>query len=90
MGWIDCLARGKNMGRGILMAGRWAEASEAPSKPPSTGLQPSLRFDWPSWVLNGLTIRAFNELYYRTNMLDLVPSLMRRARWQHRTGYYND
>lgn len=65
MGWIDCLARGKNMGRGILMAGRWADASEAPSKPPSTGLQPSLAFDWPSWVLNGLTIRAFNELYYR-------------------------
>jgi decaprenylphospho-beta-D-ribofuranose 2-oxidase len=65
MGWIDGLARGKSMGRGILMAGRWAEASEAPAKPPSAGLQPSLRFDWPSWVLNGLTIRLFNELYYR-------------------------
>jgi FAD/FMN-containing dehydrogenase len=65
MGWIDCLARGKKMGRGILMTGRWAEPSEAPSKPPTVGLQPKLRFDWPSWVLNGLTIRAFNELYYR-------------------------
>ena len=65
MGWIDGLARGKSMGRGILMTGDWAEASQAPSSPPKEGLSPSLRFDWPSWVLNGLTIRAFNELYYR-------------------------
>jgi FAD/FMN-containing dehydrogenase len=65
MGWIDCLARGENMGRGILMTGDWADASQAPSKPPKDGFQPRLRFDWPSWVLNGLTIRAFNELYYR-------------------------
>lgn len=65
MGWIDCLARGKSMGRGILMTGRWAEADRAPSDPPKPGLQPRLRFDWPSWVLNGLTIRMFNELYYR-------------------------
>ena len=65
MGWIDCLARGENMGRGILMAGRWAEPSEAPVNPPSPGFQPRLPFDWPSWVLNGLTIRMFNELYYR-------------------------
>jgi tetratricopeptide (TPR) repeat protein len=35
-------------------------------------------------------IYNLNERHYRTNMLDLVPSLMRRARWQHRTGYYND
>ncbi|MBW2509184.1 MAG: FAD-binding oxidoreductase [Deltaproteobacteria bacterium] len=65
MGWIDCLARGKNMGRGILMTGDWAEADEAPPTPPKQGFRPSLRFEWPSWVLNGLTIRAFNELYYR-------------------------
>ena len=65
MGWIDCLARGKNMGRGILMAGRWADAEQAPPRPPKNGFRPGLRFDWPSWVLNGLTIRAFNELYYR-------------------------
>ena len=65
MGWIDCLARGKNMGRGIMMTGRWAEPSDAPAKAPARGFQPKLRFDWPSWALNGLTIRMFNELYYR-------------------------
>jgi len=65
MGWIDCLARGKNMGRGILMTGDWAEPEEAPPTPPKPGFRPSLSFDFPPWVLNGLTIRAFNELYYR-------------------------
>jgi FAD/FMN-containing dehydrogenase len=65
MGWIDGLARGEHMGRGILMAGRWAEPDEAPPKPPSVLFQPRLPFDWPSWVLNDYTIRAFNELYYR-------------------------
>lgn len=35
-------------------------------------------------------IYNLNERYYRANMLDLVPSLMRRAKWQRRTGYIND
>jgi decaprenylphospho-beta-D-ribofuranose 2-oxidase len=65
MGWIDCLARGKRMGRGTLICGRWADADQAPSRLPKTGFRPMLRFDWPSWVLNRATIRMFNELYYR-------------------------
>lgn len=65
MGWIDCLARGKRMGRGTLICGRWVDADQAPSRSPRNGRRPSLRFDWPQWVLNRLTIRAFNELYYR-------------------------
>jgi tetratricopeptide (TPR) repeat protein len=35
-------------------------------------------------------IYNLNERHYRANMLDLIPSLERRAKWQHRTGYYND
>jgi decaprenylphospho-beta-D-ribofuranose 2-oxidase len=65
MGWIDGLARGKHMGRGILMTGRWADVTETPAQAPKTRFQPRLRFDWPEWILNGLTIRLFNELYYR-------------------------
>ncbi len=34
MGWIDCLQRGTRMGRGVLIAGRWATPDEAPSQPP--------------------------------------------------------
>ena len=36
------------------------------------------------------TVYALNLRFYQSNPLDLVPSLMRRANWQHRTGYIND
>ncbi|MGB5810608.1 MAG: FAD-binding oxidoreductase, partial [Polyangiales bacterium] len=65
MGWIDCLSRGEQMGRGILMRGRWADPEEAPPNRPKPRFRPKLGFDWPSWVLNRATIRMFNELYYR-------------------------
>ena len=34
VGWVDCLARGAKLGRGILMKGRWAAPDEAPEAPP--------------------------------------------------------
>ncbi len=65
MGWIDCLKGGLKMGRGVMMCGRWASADEAPADPPAPRLRPTLPFDFPPWLLNRFTIKAFNELYYR-------------------------
>ncbi|MCG5055265.1 MAG: FAD-binding oxidoreductase [Myxococcales bacterium] len=65
MGWIDCVSRGKKLGRGILMAGRWATPEEAPRDPPAEKRKLRLPFDLPSFAINPLTVRAFNELYYR-------------------------
>ncbi len=65
MGWIDCVTGGKNLGRGILMAGRWATAAEAPKTPPPEKRKLQFPFELPSWALNRWTARAFNELYYR-------------------------
>ena len=64
VGWIDCLSRGRNLGRGILIKGRWAEAHEAPPEPPRTGPKLAIPFLFPSWALNPLSVRAFNFLYY--------------------------
>lgn len=64
VGWIDCLTRGKNLGRGILIKGRWAEPGEAPSHPPPAKRKLAVPFLFPSWVLNPLSIRAFNLAYY--------------------------
>jgi FAD/FMN-containing dehydrogenase len=64
MGWIDCLSRGSSMGRGILMAGRWATPEEAGSAPPKESPQRELPFELPNWALNPLTAKAFNTLYY--------------------------
>ena len=36
------------------------------------------------------SIHGLNLRHYRSNQIDMVPSLMRRASWQHRTGYIID
>ena len=68
MGWIDCLARGALMGRGILMKGRWAEPGEAPKGFPSPRRRPSVPFVLPGFVLNRWAVRAFNEALYRRHV----------------------
>jgi decaprenylphospho-beta-D-ribofuranose 2-oxidase len=65
MGWIDCLKRGRGMGRGVLYRGRWAEPGEAPGSLPVPPRRPSMPFLLPSWVVNPLSVGAFNALYYR-------------------------
>jgi FAD/FMN-containing dehydrogenase len=68
MGWIDCLSRGRAMGRGILIKGRWATPAEAPPGLPRPRTRPALPFDLPSWVLNRWSVRAFNALLYRSHV----------------------
>ncbi len=64
MGWIDCLSRGKNMGRGILMAGDWADPERAPRRYPKPLPRVTMPFELPSFVLNRASISAFNFAYY--------------------------
>jgi FAD/FMN-containing dehydrogenase len=68
MGWIDCLSGGSSLGRGILMAGRWATPEEAGTAPPPPPAERTLPFELPSWALNPLTASAFNSLYYWSHM----------------------
>ena len=64
MGWIDCLSRGSSLGRGILMAGRWATPDEVEGRRASRTVQRSLPFEFPNWVLNRTTAAALNAAYY--------------------------
>jgi len=60
--WIDCLATGGAVGRGIF-----SRANHAASGPLTTGKtkqRPGLPVDLPGFVLNGATVRAFNALYH--------------------------
>lgn len=69
--WIDLMARGRSMGRSVLTRGRFADVDE---------LEPAGRRDplayragvlaaappvFPRGLLNSLTVRAFNELWFR-------------------------
>ncbi|MFB2553288.1 FAD-binding oxidoreductase [Ensifer soli] len=62
--WIDQLATGRAMGRGVLLAGDHADGScEFPDLPGKRRL--SVPVSPPFNMLNRVTLRAFNELYYR-------------------------
>ena len=68
VGWVDCLKPGRHMGRGLLIRGRWAQPSEAPPAKPGPKKRLTVPFEAPSWVLNRLSARAFNALYYRKQL----------------------
>jgi len=71
--WIDCLKKGKNFGRSILILGEHAKKEELSEKKALAPLQlPKKRqitfpFNLPSFVLNQFTVKAFNFLYYGKN-----------------------
>lgn len=64
VGWIDCLSRGRNMGRGILMAGDWAEPSVAPKRFPFPKPRVTMPVELPGWALGGPSVKAFNSAFY--------------------------
>jgi decaprenylphospho-beta-D-ribofuranose 2-oxidase len=69
--WIDCLARGRHLGRSVLTRGHHAQLGDLPVRRRSRALE----FDAghgvpvpvtvPSGLLNAVTVAAFNEAWYR-------------------------
>ena len=58
--WVDCLAKGAAVGRGLFMRGRWHQGGTlTPHKPPRL----SVPIDAPSWLLTGPTVQLFNRGY---------------------------
>jgi decaprenylphospho-beta-D-ribofuranose 2-oxidase len=67
--WIDCLAKGKALGRSVLMRANPALRSDLPkgSGDPLSRKRRSERsvpFDFPAGLLNPFTVGAFNALFY--------------------------
>jgi decaprenylphospho-beta-D-ribofuranose 2-oxidase len=73
MGWIDCVSRGRRLGRGILYRGRWATRDEAPAKLAKPFSRLTVPLMLPSWTLNPLTVRGFNMGVYRKPTHGLKP-----------------
>jgi FAD/FMN-containing dehydrogenase len=66
--WIDCLAKGRNLGRGVLIRGHHASRAEIEgvvADPLRIDPRPRRRvpFDLPTWTLNRLSVAAFNRYY---------------------------
>ena len=63
--WVDCLASGAKLGRGIFMRGNTATSAEAgAARGKGSRSQLTFPFDAPDWLLNRLSVTAFNALYY--------------------------
>lgn len=68
--WIDCLARGRALGRSVVMRAHHAGVSELPIDDRSLPFSRDARklhrvpVDMPSWLLNPFAINAFNHFYY--------------------------
>jgi len=69
--WIDCLASGESMGRSVLMRGNHATVSELGARQRNAPLilkskrKKSVPFNFPSFALSPLTVRLFNNRYYK-------------------------
>lgn len=67
--WIDLLATGAATGRSVVVRGDHALAQELPARKVALSYDPVSRLKAPRWVpsglLNALSVRAFNEGWYR-------------------------
>jgi decaprenylphospho-beta-D-ribofuranose 2-oxidase len=69
--WIDLLATGDRLGRGVVTAGDHAPlaALDRSDHADARAFAPSVRLGTPGWVppglLNRASVRAFNELWFR-------------------------
>ena len=59
--WIDCLAKGKEIGKCLLMVGDFRDDGKLDYK---LKKQKSIPFNFPSFALNNWSVRVFNWLYY--------------------------
>src|SRR6266699_2306087 len=68
MSWVDILIGGQNLCRGIFMCGNNDRSGERASKKVGKKLPLAVPFDLPSFVLNSLTVKSFNELFYHSQL----------------------
>lgn len=59
--WIDCLGRGKNLGRGVLQR---ANHATRPASGPVASRKLSVPFPLPISLVNGVSLRVFNTVHY--------------------------
>ncbi len=69
--WIDCMARGRHLGRSVLTRGNHATLDDlaAADRPTARVYAPHQLVSAPPWLPNGLlnlfSVRAFNETWFR-------------------------
>lgn len=80
--WVDCLAKGAQLGRGLFSRGRHAAPFDGATRKVASGMI-SVPVDAPGFLLNRLTVQAFNALYYRKQRAKVL-----EARVHYRPFFY--
>ena len=94
--WIDCLQKDKNLGRSILMRGEHAfkqQISEKQQQNPlqlKKGIKPSVPFYFPGFVLNNLTVKLFNLLYFNKQRRKIVKDFVHYETFFYPLDIVND
>ena len=74
--WVDTSAAGKSLGRGVLIRGNHSRDAALRSKKLSSRAPVDMPLDLPSWVLNPLTIKLLNFVYYRKQIRPIERSVI--------------
>jgi FAD/FMN-containing dehydrogenase len=75
MAWTDCLATGKSLGRSLFMRGNFNQSDYRPKEAARTKPIIAMPLDMPAFLLNTLSVKAFNTLYYNRQL----PKKIRRV-----------
>src|SRR5260221_941578 len=76
MSWVDLLIGGENLCRGIFIRGNHNQSRALASKPLKNSLPPALPFSFPRFVLNTLTVKTFNELFFHAQLGKRPPTTL--------------
>lgn len=80
--WIDCLQKGKNIGRSVLQRGEFATINELPLqlKDKALSVPKKLKlkvpFYFPKFILNNWSIKIFNFLIYNKQRPKIVKNFL--------------
>ena len=70
--WLDCVASGKDFGRGVFIRGNHAPQDGTLSQGNVLKKGIPVPFDFPEFALNNLSIKAFNTLYFHKQLKPFV------------------
>ena len=71
--WIDCMAKGNHLGRGLFIRGNHAAPDVEPLDPPRRLV--SIPMDLPVSLINRWSARVFNSIHYRMQLRPRSPDL---------------
>jgi hypothetical protein len=72
MSWVDLLIGGQNLCRGTFMRGNHNQSQALASKPVKKRLPLVVPFNLPTFTLNTLSVKTFNELLYHAQVRKTV------------------